>query len=91
MISNIYLNPATGLKDIVNIIIVYSINALNGSYWCRNGLFGYDIRSFDKFVAFSPVGELLVSATVNDCISNTNNAFNSKKWLIIFLMLMLVN
>ena len=68
MVSNIDLNSASGATDIVNIVIVYKIDTHDGSYSCRNGVFAHDNRGFDKFVAFSPDGELLISGTRNSYI-----------------------
>ena len=68
MLSNINLNPGSGQDDIVNVFIVYRINSFTGSYAVRNGLFGHDDGGYDKFVAFSPTGELLISGTTNQHI-----------------------
>ena len=68
MLSNINLNPGSGQADIVNVFIVYRLNSYTGSYFVRNGLFGHDNGGFDKFVTFSPTGELMVSGTTNQHI-----------------------
>ena len=78
MLSNIDLNVSSGSQDIVNIFIVYKLNSYTGTYWIRNGLFGHDDSGFDKFVAFSPSGELVVSGSTNDHIVLGPNAFNGK-------------
>ena len=78
MLSNIDLNVATGGQDIVNIFIVYKLNSYTGTYWVRNGLFGHDNGGFDKFVAFSPAGELVVAGTKNDHIVAGASSFNGK-------------
>ena len=76
MISDINLNVNAGEEDIVNVFIVYNISLFSGTYWCRCGLFGHDNGQFDKFVAFSPQGDLIISGTINDHIvigkNNTN-------------------
>ena len=59
MISDNNLNLVSGEKDIANIFIVYRIKAYDANtYWTRNGLFGHDDGGFDKFVSFSPNGDL---------------------------------
>ena len=78
MLSDINLNPGSGQDDIVNVFIVYRINSYTGSYAVRNGLFGHDDGGYDKFVAFSPTGELLVSGTTNQHIVIGPSSFNSK-------------
>ena len=77
MLSNIDLNPASGQADIVNVFIVYRLNSNLGSHF-RNGLFGHGNGGWDKFVTFSPNGELVVSGTTNDHIVIGQKAFNSK-------------
>ena len=77
MLSNINLNPASGQADIVNVFIVYRLNSNLGSHF-RNGLFGHDNGGWDKFVTFSPNGELVVSGTTNDHIVIGQKAFNGK-------------
>ena len=78
MLSNIDLNIAAGSQDIVNIFIVYKLNSYPGSHWVRNGLFGHDNSGYDKFVAFSPNGELVVSGAIGGYIVAGNNSFNGK-------------
>ena len=78
MLSNIDLNVAAGSQDIVNIFIVYKLNSYTGTYWLRNGLFGHDNSGFDKFVAFSPTTELVVSGTNGDHIVVGANNYNGK-------------
>ena len=78
MLSNINLNVAAGGQDIVNIFIAYKLNSYTGTYWVRNGLFGHDNSGFDKFVAFSPTGELFVSGTTGDHIVVGANNYNGK-------------
>ena len=78
MLSNINLNPGSGQADIVNIFIVYRLNSYAGSYFVRNGLFGHDNGGFDKFVTFSPTGELVISGTPNQHIVIGRKAFNGK-------------
>ena len=78
MLSNINLNPGSGQADIVNVFIVYRLNSYTGSYAVRNGLFGHDNGGYDKFVAFSPTGELLISGTTNQHIVIGSSSFNSK-------------
>ena len=54
MISDIDSNPATGKKYIVNIFILYHLNAYDANNcWTRKGLFGHN-GQFDKFVSFLP-------------------------------------
>ena len=77
MLSDINLNPSSGQADIVNVFIVYRLNSNLGSHF-RNGLFGHDNGGWDKFVAFSPNGELVVSGTTNDHIVIGQKAFNGK-------------
>ena len=77
MLSNINLNPASGQADIVNVFIVYRLNSNLGSHF-RNGLFGHGNGGWDKFVTFSPNGELVVSGTTNDHIVIGQKAFNGK-------------
>ena len=78
MLSNINLNPGSGQADIVNVFIVYRLNSYTGRYFIRNGLFGHDNGGFDKFVAFSPNGELVISGTPNQHIVIGQKAFNGK-------------
>ena len=78
MISDIDLNPASGEEDIVNIFSVCKISQFGGSYWARCGRFGHDNSFFDKFVSFSPSGDLIVSATTNDHIAIGQNATNGR-------------
>ena len=78
MISSIDLNVANGEEDIVNIFILYYIDSFSGTYWCRCGLFGHDNGQFDKFIAFSDQGDLIVSGTVNDHIVIGKNTTNGK-------------
>ena len=78
MLSNINLNPGSGQADIVNVFIVYRLNSYTGSYFVRNGLFGHDNGGFDKFVTFSPTGELVISGTPNQHIVIGRKAFNGK-------------
>ena len=78
MLSAINLNPGSGQADIVNIFIVYRLNSYTRSYFIRNGLFGHDNGGFDKFVAFSPNGELVISGTPNQHIVIGQKAFNGK-------------
>ena len=68
MISNNYLNPQSGIADIVNIFIVYKLNSFSGSNWVRNGFFGHDNGGYDKAVYFSPAGELMIAGTTNNLI-----------------------
>ena len=77
MLSDINLNPASGQADIVNVFIVYRLNSNLGSHF-RNGLFGHGNGGWDKFVTFSPNGELVVSGTTNDHIVIGQKAFNGK-------------
>ena len=77
MLSDINLNPGSGQDDIVNVFIVYRLNSNLGSHF-RNGLFGHDNGGWDKFVAFSPNGELVVSGTTNNHIVIGQKAFNGK-------------
>ena len=77
MLSDINLNPGSGQADIVNVFIVYRLNSNLGSHF-RNGLFGHDNGGWDKFVTFSPNGELVVSGTTNDHIVIGQKAFNGK-------------
>ena len=80
MISDIKLNAVSGEKDIRNIFIVYRIKAYDAnSYWVRNGLFGQDDRGFDKFVAFSPNSDLVVSGTTNNYIIIGSNPILTKQ------------
>ena len=79
MISDINLNPANGEEDIVNVFIVYNISSFSGSYWCRCGLCGHDDSAFDKFIAFSTHGDLIVSGTVNDHIVVGQNTTNGRQ------------
>ena len=78
MLSNINLNPGSGQDDIVNVFIVYRLNSYTGSYAVRNGLFGHDNGGYDKFIAFSSTGHLLVSGTINQHIVIGPSSFNSK-------------
>ena len=78
MISSIDLNPANGEEDIVNVFIVYNISNFSGGYWCRNGLCGHDDSGFDRFIAYGPQGDLIVSGTVNDHIVIGQNIVNGK-------------
>ena len=78
MLSNINLNPGSGQADIVNVFIVYRLSSYTGSYAVRNGLFGHDNGGYDKFIAFSPTGHLLVSGTTNQHIVIGQSSFNSK-------------
>ena len=67
MVSNINLNVVSGAKDIVNVFIVYRIKAFDANtYWTGNGLFGHDNKGHDKFVSFSPSGDLIISGTTNN-------------------------
>ena len=80
MVSDINLNAVSGEKDIVNIFIVYRIKAYDANtYWVRNGLFGHDDRGFDKFVGFSPNGDLVVSGTTNNYIIIGSNPIQTKQ------------
>ena len=80
MVSDINLNAISGEKDIVNIFIVYRIKAYDANtYWVRNGLFGHDDRGFDKFVGFSPNGDLVVSGTTNNYIIISSNPIQTKQ------------
>ena len=76
MLSNIDLNVASGGQDIVNIFIVYKLNSFTGSGMWRNGLFGHDNLGYDKFVAFGPSGDLVLSGTTNDYIVIGPNSVN---------------
>lgn len=76
MLSNINLNPASGVQDIVNIFIVYHLNSYTGSYVVRNGLFGHDDVGWDKFVCFSPDKSLIVSGTTNNYIVVGSTAYS---------------
>ena len=78
MVSSINLNVASGGQDIVNIFIVYKFNSFNGAYWLRNGLVGHDNLGYDKFVAFGPSEDLVVSGTTNDHIIIGVNNVGSK-------------
>ena len=78
MLSNINLNPGSGQADIVNVFIVYRLSSYTGSYAVRNRLFGHDNGGYDKFIAFSPTGHLLVSGTTNQHIVIGPSSFNSK-------------
>ena len=78
MLSDLDLNPGSGQDDIVDVFIVYRLNSYTGRYFIRNGLFGHDNGGFDKFVAFSPNGELAVSGTTNQHIVIGPKAFNGK-------------
>ena len=78
MISDIDLNPANGEEDIINLFIVYNISSFSGTYWCRCGIAGHDDGLFDRFLAFSPQGDLIVSGTTNDHIVIGLNATNGK-------------
>ena len=78
MLSNIDLNVAAGEQDIVNVFIVYKLLSFTGTYWTRNGLFGHDNGSFDKFVSFGPSGDLIVAGATNDHIVIGVNQVNGK-------------
>ena len=78
IISNIDLNAASGKEDIVNVFIVYNLSSFSGTYWCRCGLFGHDNGGFDKFIAFSPQGDLIVSGATNDHIVIGQNTTNGR-------------
>ena len=80
MVSNINLNAVTAEKAIVNILIVYRINAYGtNTYWVCNGLFGHDDCGFDKFVGFSSNGDLVVSGTTNNYIIIGSNPIQTKQ------------
>ena len=78
MLSNINLNPGSGQADIVNVFIVYRLSSYTGSYAVRNGLFGHENGGYDKFIAFSPTGHLLVSGTTDQHIVIGSSSFNNK-------------
>ena len=80
MVSDINLNVVSGQKDIVNIFIVYRIKGYDtNTYQVRNGLFAHDNGSSDKFVSFSPNGDLVVSGTTNDYIIKGSNPTPNKQ------------
>ena len=80
MISDINLNVSSGVKDIVNIFIVYRRKAYDANnYWVRNGLIGHDNGGFDKFVCFGRSGDLVFSGSTNDYIVIGSNSVNNKK------------
>ena len=55
MISDIDLNPGSGQDDIVHVFMLYILHSHSGSNaHFRNGLFGHDNGSWDKFVVFDP-------------------------------------
>ena len=78
MISDINLNPGSGEEDIANSFIVYKISQFGGTYWTRCGLFGHDNSAFDKFISFSPSGDLIVYAITNDHVVIGENATNGR-------------
>ena len=68
MLSNVDLNPATGANDIVHVFILFRLTTHSGSNAnFRNGLFGHDNGSWDKFVSFNPLSSnsLIISGTTN--------------------------
>ena len=69
MIANIDLNPASGADDIVHVFILFRLKSHSGpdSHF-RNGLFGHDNQGWDKFIAYKPRNNLLISGvhTVNN-------------------------
>ena len=74
------LDTVTADKDIVNIFIVHRIKVCDvNTYWVRNSLFGHDDRGFDKFVGFSPNGDLVVSGTTNNYIIISSNPIQTKQ------------
>ena len=80
MVSAIKLNAVSGEKDIINTFIVYRIKAYDANtYWVRTGLFGHVDRGHDKFVSFSPNGDLVVSATTNNFIIIGSNPIQTKQ------------
>ena len=80
MVSVINLNAVSGENDIINIFIVYRIKAYDtNNYWTRNGLFGYGYGGFNKFVNFSPKGDLIVSNTTNNYIIIGSNPIVTKQ------------
>ena len=80
MVSDINLNAVSGEKDIINIFIVYRIKGYDANtYQVRNGLFAHDNGGFDKFVSFSPNGDLIVSGTTNDYIIIGSNPTLNKQ------------
>ena len=58
--------------------IVYKLNSNNGMYWLRNGLFAHDNGGYDKFIAFSPAGELAVAGTTNEHVICGPSSVNGK-------------
>ena len=83
MVIDINFNAVSGEKDIVNIFIVYRIKAYNANtYWVRNGLFGHDDRGHDKFVSYSPNGDLVVSGTTNNFIIIGRNPIQTKQPIV---------
>ena len=80
MISDINLNAVSREKDIINIFIVHRIKGCDANtYQIHNGLFAHDNRGFDKFVSFSPNGNLVVSGTTNDYIIIGSNPTLNKQ------------
>ena len=77
MISNIDLNPASGADDIVYVFILFRLKSHSGpdSHF-RNGLFGHDNQGWDKFVAYKPTNNLIISG-----VHGTNNVeVTSSDW-----------
>ena len=69
--SEVNLNHQT-----VSMFIVYKLTSLQGNYWIRCGLTGND-RSWNKFIAFGPLGDLVVSGTSNQItVFGSNNVTN---------------
>ena len=80
MVSDMNLNDVTGDKDIAKIFIVHRIKVCDvNTYRVRNGLFGHNDRSFDKFVGFSPNSDLFVSGTTNNYIVISSNPIQTKQ------------
>ena len=85
MVSDINLNAVSGEKDIINIFMVYRLKAYDANtYWTRNGLFGHDDRGFDKFVSFSPSGDLVVSGATNNCVIIGRNPVLTKQPIALY-------
>lgn len=70
MISDINLNPTTGKKDIVNVFIVYRLNAYDASsFWFRKGLFGQYDTGYDKMVSFLASKDIIILGTAKITLS----------------------
>jgi len=79
MITDINLNVPAGGKDIINVFVVYNLNSFSGSKLLRNYIFGHGNGGYDKFIAFSPTGELAVAGTTNQYIIIGPKSFDNKK------------